>query len=188
MATHSSILAWKIPWTEEPDGLQSMGLQKIGPNLATKQTKLLSRVGLTFQDFFFSHSLSSVEDSWETVSPLCQSFRSFHLPHSPHRNPTARHAFLLLELPPTPLSQPDLSTCCLDVLYELWAAGLWLPSSQHQTQSGQAQHLARHWVISSVFTQNVFGYRESWITVIYFVLQTAGGLPSFGEVLYSSCQ
>ena len=27
MATHSSILAWKIPWTEEPGGLQSMGLQ-----------------------------------------------------------------------------------------------------------------------------------------------------------------
>ena len=30
MATHSSILAWKIPWTEEPDGLQSMGLQRGG--------------------------------------------------------------------------------------------------------------------------------------------------------------
>ena len=29
-ATHSSILAWKIPWTEEPRGLQSMGLQRIG--------------------------------------------------------------------------------------------------------------------------------------------------------------
>ena len=28
MATHSSILAWKIPWTEEPDELQSMGTQK----------------------------------------------------------------------------------------------------------------------------------------------------------------
>ena len=28
MATHSSILAWKIPQTEEPDGLQSLGLQK----------------------------------------------------------------------------------------------------------------------------------------------------------------
>ena len=27
MATHSSILAWEIPWTEEPGGLQSMGLQ-----------------------------------------------------------------------------------------------------------------------------------------------------------------
>ena len=30
MATHSSILAWGIPWTEEPGGLQSMGLQRIG--------------------------------------------------------------------------------------------------------------------------------------------------------------
>ena len=29
MATHSSILAWEIPWTEEPGGLQSMGSQKI---------------------------------------------------------------------------------------------------------------------------------------------------------------
>ena len=28
MATHSSILAWRIPWTEEPSGLQSMGSQK----------------------------------------------------------------------------------------------------------------------------------------------------------------
>ena len=30
MATHSSILAWKIPWTEEPGGLQSMGLHRVG--------------------------------------------------------------------------------------------------------------------------------------------------------------
>jgi len=30
MATHSNILAWKIPWMEEPGGLQSMGLQRIG--------------------------------------------------------------------------------------------------------------------------------------------------------------
>ena len=29
MATHSSILAWEIPWTEEPTGLQSMGLQRV---------------------------------------------------------------------------------------------------------------------------------------------------------------
>ena len=30
MTTHSSILAWRIPWTEEPGGLQSIGLQRIG--------------------------------------------------------------------------------------------------------------------------------------------------------------
>ena len=32
MATLSSILAWRIPWTEEPGGLQSMGLQRVGHN------------------------------------------------------------------------------------------------------------------------------------------------------------
>ena len=32
MATHSSILAWRIPWTEEPGGLQSMELQRVGHN------------------------------------------------------------------------------------------------------------------------------------------------------------
>ena len=31
-ATHSSILAWKIPWTEEPGGLQSRGLQRVRHN------------------------------------------------------------------------------------------------------------------------------------------------------------
>ena len=30
MATHSSILAWRIPWTEKPGGLQSIGLQRVG--------------------------------------------------------------------------------------------------------------------------------------------------------------
>ena len=29
-ATHSSVLAWRIPWTEEPGGLQSVGLQRVG--------------------------------------------------------------------------------------------------------------------------------------------------------------
>ena len=32
MATYSSTLAWKIPWTEEPGGLQSMGSQRVGHN------------------------------------------------------------------------------------------------------------------------------------------------------------
>ena len=32
MATHSSVLAWKIPWTEEPGGLESMGLQRVRHN------------------------------------------------------------------------------------------------------------------------------------------------------------
>ena len=35
MAPHSSILAWKIPWMEEPDGLQSMGARRVGQDWAT---------------------------------------------------------------------------------------------------------------------------------------------------------
>ena len=38
MATHSSILAWEISWTEEPDRLQSLGSQRAGDNLATEHT------------------------------------------------------------------------------------------------------------------------------------------------------
>ena len=36
MATHSSILAWEISWTEEPGGLQSMGSQRVRHDLATE--------------------------------------------------------------------------------------------------------------------------------------------------------
>ena len=36
MATHSSTLAWEIPWTEEPAGLQTMGSQRVKHDLATK--------------------------------------------------------------------------------------------------------------------------------------------------------
>ena len=36
MATHFSVLAWRIPWTEEPGGLQSVGLQIVGQDLPSK--------------------------------------------------------------------------------------------------------------------------------------------------------
>ena len=39
MATHSSILVWRIPGTEDPGGLQSMGSQRVRHNLVTKQQK-----------------------------------------------------------------------------------------------------------------------------------------------------
>ena len=40
MATHSSILAWRIPYTEEPGGLQSMGSQRIGHDRVAKQSTI----------------------------------------------------------------------------------------------------------------------------------------------------
>ena len=48
MASHSGILAWDIPWTEEPDGLQSMGLQKSQTQLSNETTILLIYSSLFF--------------------------------------------------------------------------------------------------------------------------------------------
>ena len=42
MAIHSSILAWRIQWAEEPSGIQSMGLQRVGHDLATKPPPIAS--------------------------------------------------------------------------------------------------------------------------------------------------
>ena len=44
MATHSSTLAWRIPWTEEPGGLQSMGSQRVGHDWAPDQQQHLSKL------------------------------------------------------------------------------------------------------------------------------------------------
>ena len=57
MATHSSIFAWRITWTAEPGGLQSMGLQKVGDKYSTMLVfpggstvkKLLARQEIWFQ-------------------------------------------------------------------------------------------------------------------------------------------
>ena len=43
MATHSNILAWKIPWTEEPGRLWSTGLQRVGQELATEHADIHSK-------------------------------------------------------------------------------------------------------------------------------------------------
>ena len=45
METHSSILAWRIPWTEEPGRLQSMGLQRVIHDLVSKQQQSLVGLG-----------------------------------------------------------------------------------------------------------------------------------------------
>ena len=45
MAPHSSTLAWKLPWTEEPGGLQSMGSLRVGHNWATSLSLFLSCIG-----------------------------------------------------------------------------------------------------------------------------------------------
>ena len=60
MATHSSILAWKIPGTQEPGGPQSMVLQRIRHDVATKQQQNTIHVGLEEVWFCLRYQISGV--------------------------------------------------------------------------------------------------------------------------------
>ena len=68
MATHSSLPAWRIPWTEELGGLQSMGSQRVRQDSATKQGFLMIRFRL-FIVFFSAHT--SRQDADLLTSWLC---------------------------------------------------------------------------------------------------------------------
>ena len=65
MAIHSSILVWKIPWTKEPDRLQSMGVTRVGHDLATKPSnhQWLIRTSLVGQ------MAKCLPTMWETRVP-----------------------------------------------------------------------------------------------------------------------
>ena len=65
MATHSSILAWEIPWAEDSDGLQFMGLKRVGHDLMTNTFTFQEG---TTRDHF--HPLSHVRTLVITLGPL----------------------------------------------------------------------------------------------------------------------
>ena len=50
MATHSNVIAWRIPWTEEPGGLQSIGSQRVGYDLAIQQQQQHTEYTKNFQN------------------------------------------------------------------------------------------------------------------------------------------
>ena len=57
IATYSSILAWRIPWIEEPGGLQPMGLQRVEHNRATEHTHLISNFVLEIMQSYLKGTL-----------------------------------------------------------------------------------------------------------------------------------
>ena len=70
MAPHSNALAWKIPWMEEPGGLQSMGSQRVGHDWATTLTQLLYRTVVVFA--IHAHESATgvhVSPSWTPLPP-----------------------------------------------------------------------------------------------------------------------
>ena len=66
MATHSSILVWRIPWTEEPGSLQSMGLQRVRHNWVTNAFTFMERNN----KYWFTRMLSGWGWSWFPFSQI----------------------------------------------------------------------------------------------------------------------
>ena len=64
MATHSSILVWKTPWMEEPDGLLSMGLQRVGHDWVTSPSPIL------WKDWSWSWNSSTLATWFEELTHL----------------------------------------------------------------------------------------------------------------------
>ena len=76
MATHSGILLWEILWTEEPGGLQSMGSQRVGHDLVTKQGRKIFRglVSLFFVQWYAVtlDLLCVVRDCFVVIGDSCK--------------------------------------------------------------------------------------------------------------------
>ena len=84
MATHSSILAWRISWTEGPGGLQSTGLQRVGHSWATNtHTQVHTAVLLTAGTMLDSTSLEFTHPTWLTLYTYWTAAFHFHIPAAP---------------------------------------------------------------------------------------------------------
>ena len=73
MATHSSILAWRIPWTEEPGGLQSTGCRESGTSEALEHARVSSS--------FFQVSLLCLSPPMSPCPPHLETFVTETVPH-----------------------------------------------------------------------------------------------------------
>ena len=76
MATHSSILAWRIPWTEKPGGLQSTGSQRVGHDWATELNWVIFDPVLFI---FLSHSANQAPNLLSLTECLCTHFLSISI-------------------------------------------------------------------------------------------------------------
>ena len=93
MATHSSILAWRIPWTEEPGGLQSMGLQRVRHSWTTNTVFVYAQflAVLIIKGIYWLLKLESLNFRVDLVPNSHQSLLSPPLSCLPHgtRVPTS---------------------------------------------------------------------------------------------------
>ena len=149
MATHSSILAWRIPWTEEPGRLQSKGSQRVGHNWVTSLSRSLSIKSELTEWIYkyrcqFSCSVMSDSDPIECSTPGLPVHHQ--LPES-----TQTHVHWVSDdiQPSHPLSPPSPPTFNLSQ-----HQGLQWVSSSHQVAKVlefQLQHQSFQWIFRTGF-------------------------------------
>ena len=132
MATHSSILAWKSPWTEEPGGLQAMGLQRVDT------TYQLSRHANTSPFQCDGPKVEWIEQFWEQGA-LFSGLWSRQGLKFPHWSWGAQHASLThwhMRIPPFDLApQVTENSCASSGTTQAWAGKLWVSVAADRTHS-----------------------------------------------------
>ena len=178
MATHSSTLAWKIPWTEEPGGLQSMGLLGVGHDWATftfhfhaleKETATHSSILawripgtgepgrlLSMGSHRVRHNWSNLAAAygykWKSVVFDClQPQRQYSPWNSPGQNTGVGSCSLPQGIFPTQGSNPGLSHC-RRILYQLSHKGSPMDTKGHQS-TGQHPWLCIQVSVRSLYQQ-----------------------------------
>ena len=129
MATHSSILAWRIPWTEEPGGLQSLGSQSVGHDWET-------------------NTLSSSPPTWAPFLVSCTAWRPW-----PHNLASVPVMSILPSAPDLPFT--DLLCETLRFSAPIWMLGDWLILASSVFKGLHAcvlSHLCRIWLCGTIWT------------------------------------
>ena len=107
MATHSSILAWKIPWTEEPGGLQSMGAWRVGHDRATEHAVMVILFLIFWEpSILFSSGYTNLQSHltvkegsfFSTPSPAFVICRVLNHDHSDHYEVIPHHNLICISL------------------------------------------------------------------------------------------
>ena len=119
MATYSSILSWKTPWTEEPGRLQSLGLQRIGHDLAAEHmhthtcTHTHTRRHTHMQTHTHADTHTRANTHTHTHGLSCSMACRIFLDQGSNPSPALADRFLITGPPGTPLSfYVNISTPC----------------------------------------------------------------------------